>query len=217
MVVEHGPCCLRLQKPFDRTQTPRHLNPIEWVDPTRIELCLAVNSSLRRPRAAHSPTLTPRSWASRYEQFSDVFSKPIGLSPSRPLKHRIPLSPEATPINVKLYRYQYFQKAKIERLVSEMISEGVIRPSTSPYSVPVLLVKKSNGSWRFCVDYHVLNAVTVKEHFPIPTAEELFDEVAGARVFSKLDLRAGFHQVGTHTPDIEKTAFRTQEATTSSR
>lgn len=116
-----------------------------------------------------------------------------------------------TSVNVKPYRYPYFQKAKIERLVREMIVEGVIRPSSSPYSASVLLIKKSDGSWRFCVDYHALNAVTIKDRFPIPIMEELFDELTGAQVFSKLDLRAGFHQVRIHSPDIEKTTFKTHE------
>ncbi|XP_047979109.1 uncharacterized protein LOC125221028 [Salvia hispanica] len=113
-----------------------------------------------------------------------VFHLPSGLPPARKFDHRIHLLPNSKPINVRPYRYPYFQKNEIERQVRDMLDQGVIQRSHSPFSSPVLLVRKKDGTFRFCIDYRALNKATVPDHFPIPTADELFDELGAARFFT---------------------------------
>lgn len=112
-------------------------------------------------------------------------------------------------MNVKPYRYAPTQKDEIERQITEMLTNGIIKPSTSPFASPVILVKKKDRTWRFCVDYHQLNNITVKNKYPLPIVDELLDELHGAAWFTKLDMRSGYHQIRMVPADEPKIAFRT--------
>jgi hypothetical protein len=171
----------------------------------------AVRWSASAPPDPLGPTITAASGEILEElllQFVALFVEPTGLPSQR---HQIRLLPGTPPVAVRPYRYVQHQKQELEQQCTEMLRQGVIRPSSSAFAALILLVTKSDGSWRFCVDYHALNASTVKDKFPIPVVEELLDELRGAKFFSKLDLRSGYHQVRMHVDDVEKTAFQTHE------
>ncbi|GMJ09006.1 hypothetical protein HRI_004569800 [Hibiscus trionum] len=142
-------------------------------------------------------------------EFRVVFEEPVGIPPERGHDHRIELKDEKAVVKVKLYRHPTHQKDEIEKLVGEMMQSGIIRDSNSAFSSPIVMVKKKDGSWRMCVDYRKLNQLTIKDSFPMSVIEELLDELGAANVFSKLDLRSGYHQIRMREADIQKTAFRT--------
>ena len=94
--------------------------------------------------------------------------------------------------------------------MEEMVNKGFVRLSTSPWGAPVIFVNKKDGSMRLCIDYRELNKVTIRNKYPLPRIDDLFDQLQGAKVFSKIDLRSGYHQLRVHDEDVSKTAFRTR-------
>jgi hypothetical protein len=137
-----------------------------------------------------------------------VFSTPQGLPPSCGVHdHSIPLVPGSCPPNIRPYRHPFSQKNQIEKMVQELLNAGIIHPSMSPYSSPVVMVLKKEGSWRMCPDFHALNKVTIKDKCPIPVIDDLLDELSGTQFFTKLDLRTGYHQIHMKEANIPKTAF----------
>lgn len=198
------PQCLRgLQTGKDNLLEP---DSKEWRQKTQFYIIQLCTTELKQSTTGTLSSLTPLLLKYRH-----LFDEPTGLPPKRDFDHKIPLIPGASPVCQRPYRHPYVHKNEIEKQVQDMLTSGIIRPSTSSYSSPVILVKKTDGTWRMCVDYRALNQSTVKDKFPIPFIDELFDELHGAKYFSKLDLRAGYHQVRVVESDVHKTAFRTHE------
>jgi hypothetical protein len=141
-----------------------------------------------------------------------VFSTPQGLPPFHGVHdHSIPLVLESLPPNICMYHHPFLQKNEIEKMVQELLNAGVILPSTSPYSSPVFMVLKKEGSWKMCPDFRALNKLTIKDEFLIPVIDDLLDELSGTQFFTKLDLRSGYHQIRMKEEEIPKMAFRTHE------
>lgn len=143
------------------------------------------------------------------QQYQRVFQESKSLPPIRSHNHKIPLKPHIDPINIRSYRHNYQQKNEVERQIQEMLAIGIIRPSNSPFSLPVLLVKKKDGSWRFCIDFRQLNVAMIKDKFSIPLVKDLLDELQVAVIVLKLDLLAGYHHILMHSDDVHKMAFKT--------
>jgi len=144
-------------------------------------------------------------------QYADVFMDPQTLPPPRSYDHAIPLIPDVVPINSRPYHYSPQHKTEIENQVKQLLDHGLITHSHNPFASPVLLVKKKDGSWRFCIDYRKLNSITIKNKFPMPIIEEILDELQGSKVFTKLDMRSGYHQVRMLPVDEHKTTFKTHQ------
>ncbi|GJV10538.1 putative reverse transcriptase domain-containing protein [Tanacetum coccineum] len=145
------------------------------------------------------------------QEFPEVFPEDLpGIPPTRQVEFRIDLVPGATPVARAPYRLAPSEMKELAEQLQELTDKGFIRPSSSPWGAPVLFVKKKDGSFRMCIDYRELNKLTVKNRYPLPRIDDLFDQLQGSSIYSKIDLRSGYHQLRVREEDIPKTAFRTR-------
>jgi hypothetical protein len=145
------------------------------------------------------------------QDYPDVFLEELpGMPPDHDIEFLIELLPGTPPISKRPYRMLVNELVELKKQIAELRPKGFIWPSSSPWGAPVLFVEKKDGTQWMCVDYRSLNEVTIKNKYPLPRIVDLFDQMKGASVFSKIDLRSGYHQLKIRELDIPKTAFRTR-------
>ena len=145
------------------------------------------------------------------EEYEDIFTSPTGVPLHCQVKHPIDLTPSASLPNGPIYRCSVLENDEMKRQIQELLQKGHIQPSSSPCGSPIVLVQKKDGTWRLCIDYRALNKITVRNRYPIPRIDDLLDQLKGAKYFSKIDLKSGYHQVPIEPSDVWKTAFKSKE------
>lgn len=187
-------CLCSSPAPAPRSVTACHVQRLLTQGSFGVVLCLiapddavAIKADLSHSQEAELDVLL--------SQFEAIFQLPTTLLPSRSYDHKIPLLGGSKPPSARPYLYNPMQKSEIEKCVMELLDSGFIRASNSHFSSPVLLVRKKDDIWRMCMDYQALNLLTIKDKYPFPLIDELLDELWGAQFFSKLDLRASYHQI----------------------
>ncbi|KAJ9521797.1 hypothetical protein QJQ45_024663, partial [Haematococcus lacustris] len=167
--------------------------------------------SEQNTKAEQDPELVPQAvLEGLLSEYADVFGDmPPGLPPDRPVGHTIRTPPGSEAPYKRMYKLSPREEAEVKKQVAELLAKGLIEPSSSPYGAPILFVQKKDGSLRMCIDYRALNKLTVRDRYPLPRIDDLFDKLAGKRVFSSLDLQSGYHQIRITEEDVPKTAFLT--------
>ena len=165
-------------------------------------LAYVIDTVKARPSVFDIPTVS---------DFPDVFPEELPrLPPHREIEFSIDVVPGATPASITPYRMAPLELKELKLQLQELLEKGFIRPSVSPWGAPVLFVKKKDGTLWLCIDYRQLNKLTVKNKYLLPKIDDLFDQLKGASIFSKIDLRSGYHQLRIKDADVHKTAFRTR-------
>ena len=160
-----------------------------------------VDTVKARPSIFDIPTIS---------DFPDVFPEELpGLPPQREIEVAIDVVPGATPASITPYQMAPVELKELKLQLQELLEKRFIRPSVSSWGAPVLFVKKKDGTLRLCIDYRQLNKLTIKNKYPLPRIDDLFDQLKGASIFTKIDLRSGYHQLRIKDVDVHKTAFRT--------
>lgn len=231
-LAEHNPCVGWRERSltFRTAGGPRTVRPIEkreahtqlatislpavhrWHKKGKIHGLAIVRLAEDGTAAAPEPQPVNEKGAQLMKEYADVFAPelPAGVIP-RPVEHQIKLQPGATPPPVRPLRHQSARDTQVmSEYIEKLLKLGQIRVSNSPFGAAALIVYKKDGEPRVVVDYRALNEITVKDRYPLPLMDELFDRVHGAKFFTKIDLRSGFHQIPMAEGDIEKTAFRTR-------
>jgi transposase InsO family protein len=166
------------------------------------------------PRTGGADNANCADWCrSVISEFNDVFDDPKGVPPERPdcpVVHEIPVIPGSVPPARAAYKLSPSELEELKRHVDGLLEKGFITPSSSSYAAPILFVRKKDGTWRMVIDYRALNSITVPNKYPLPNIDQLFEQLSGAKYFSKIDLTSGYHQIGVSPDDRHKTAFITR-------